>query len=262
MITQKYKAKNPLTVIAIFSMLTQASASISLPYINNENQEIYVWFLMIFPLILIFLFFITLNFNNKSLYSPSDFTNETNFITTNTERARPQNEGSNHFPHPYEPAHKKALNWANVKLTLCRPQSLIFLPQGHRDYDSTHSKRRKIKTVLDISSSTREASAPQSITLKKAGTDGLHIANLTHPNLHILDKTRLEEVLHRLNKALHPTKNILKKNTTLILLINHQINALMQDTSLAVHAHKKNQLMENTTVITYNTQDDSLRLPF
>ncbi|GLX88028.1 hypothetical protein Pfra02_05970 [Pseudomonas fragi] len=261
MITQKYKAKNPLTVIAIFSMLTQASASISLPYINNENQEIYVWFLIIFPLILIVLFFITLNFNNKSLYSPSDFTNETNFITTNIDRAHPQNGGSTHFTRSDVPAYKKALDWANVKLTLCRPQSLIFLPQGHRDYDSTHCKRHKIKTAPGISPATKEASTPQFIALKKAGTDGLHIANLTHPNLRILDINRLEEVLHRLNKALHPTKNILKKNTTLILLINHHINALMQDTSLTMHTHKKNQLMENTRVITYNTQDDAIRLP-
>lgn len=52
-------------------------------------------------------FFITLNFNNKSLYSPSDFTNETNFITTNIDRAHPQNGGSTHFTRSDVPAHKK-----------------------------------------------------------------------------------------------------------------------------------------------------------
>jgi hypothetical protein len=72
MIKNSIKANNPLTVIAIFSMLTEASAAVSLPYIDSEHQKIYVWFLIVFPTLLIILFFLTLNFNNKTLYTPAD----------------------------------------------------------------------------------------------------------------------------------------------------------------------------------------------
>lgn len=40
----------------------------------------YIWFLMLFPPLLITLFFVTLNFNHKVLYAPSDWKDETNFF--------------------------------------------------------------------------------------------------------------------------------------------------------------------------------------
>lgn len=72
--------KNPLTVIAIFAGTTEISGTAILPFLEPNNQNIYLWFLMIFPLILILLFFLTLNFNHKVLYAPSDFSNEDNFV--------------------------------------------------------------------------------------------------------------------------------------------------------------------------------------
>jgi hypothetical protein len=72
--------KNPLTVIAIFAGIAEISGTIVLPFIANENQAVYIWFLMIFPLFLVGIFFGTLNFNHKVLYAPSDYSNEDNFI--------------------------------------------------------------------------------------------------------------------------------------------------------------------------------------
>lgn len=72
------KINNPLTVIAVFSLLTEASAAVSLPYIDSEHQKAYVWFLIIFPSLLITLFFLTLNFNNKTLYTPADLSKAEN----------------------------------------------------------------------------------------------------------------------------------------------------------------------------------------
>lgn len=49
-------------------MLTEASAAVSLPYIDSEHQKkIYVGLLIISPSLLITLFFLTLNFNKKNL---------------------------------------------------------------------------------------------------------------------------------------------------------------------------------------------------
>lgn len=72
--------KNPLTVIAIFAGTAEISGTAILPLLQIESQQIYVWFLMLFPLILIIFFFLTLNCNHKVLYAPSDFTNEDNFV--------------------------------------------------------------------------------------------------------------------------------------------------------------------------------------
>ncbi len=72
--------KNPLTIIAIFAVIAEISGTVVLPFINVEHQELYIWFLIIFPLVLVITFFLTLNFNHKILYAPSDYRDEDNFI--------------------------------------------------------------------------------------------------------------------------------------------------------------------------------------
>lgn len=90
MLRIKQKITNPMTVIAIFAILSETSAAVSLPFLDNEDRAIYVWFLISFPFYLLFLFFITLNFNHRSLYSPSDFGKDKNFLKAaeHTERDR------------------------------------------------------------------------------------------------------------------------------------------------------------------------------
>lgn len=72
--------KNPLTVIAIFAGIAEVSGTLVLPFISPVNQIVFIYFLIIFPSLLVILFFGTLNFNNKALYAPSDFSNEDNYI--------------------------------------------------------------------------------------------------------------------------------------------------------------------------------------
>lgn len=72
--------KNPLTIIAIFAAIAEISGTVVLPFIAAENQATYVWFLIVFPILLIALFFLTLNFNHRVLYAPSDYQNEDNFL--------------------------------------------------------------------------------------------------------------------------------------------------------------------------------------
>ncbi|WP_200587597.1 hypothetical protein [Stutzerimonas stutzeri] len=72
--------KNPLTIIAMFAAIAEISGTAVLPFIHESNQSIYVWFLIIFPVLLIALFFLTLNFNHRVLYAPSDYQNEDNFL--------------------------------------------------------------------------------------------------------------------------------------------------------------------------------------
>jgi hypothetical protein len=72
--------KNPLTIIAIFSGISEISGTAILPFLEEKNQETFLWFLMLFPFFLVLLFFTTLNWNYKVLYAPSDFADENHFI--------------------------------------------------------------------------------------------------------------------------------------------------------------------------------------
>lgn len=72
--------KNPLTIIGIFAGIVEVSANLVLPFLNDKNQETYIWFLMLFPAGLVLIFFAVLHWNHGALYAPSDFQNEANFI--------------------------------------------------------------------------------------------------------------------------------------------------------------------------------------
>ncbi|MCI5145664.1 MAG: hypothetical protein D3923_09060 [Candidatus Electrothrix sp. AR3] len=73
--------KNPLTIIAIFAAIAEGAGFYVLSSLEPEIQKTFILFVMWFPILLVSLFFITLNFNSKVLYAPSDFKDETNFIS-------------------------------------------------------------------------------------------------------------------------------------------------------------------------------------
>lgn len=75
--------KNPLTIIAIFAGIVEVSSTTVLPFIGEEVQKIYIWFLMVFPSLLVVSFFATLNLNNKVLYAPSDFQSDDGYHKAN-----------------------------------------------------------------------------------------------------------------------------------------------------------------------------------
>lgn len=68
-----------MTVIAIFAAIAEISGTTVLPFIEAQNQYIYIWFLILFPVLLVTVFFATLNFNRDALYAPSDYKDEKNF---------------------------------------------------------------------------------------------------------------------------------------------------------------------------------------
>ncbi|UZE10801.1 hypothetical protein [Pseudomonas sp. B21-053] len=89
----KRRISNPMTIIAIFAALSETSAAVSLPFLDNDERKIYVWFLISFPFYLLFLFFLTLNFNYRSLYAPSDFDKDKSFIKAIDNAERPATPG-------------------------------------------------------------------------------------------------------------------------------------------------------------------------
>lgn len=72
--------KNPLTIIAIFAGIVEISGTGVLPFLEVSHQGKYIWFLMLFPSMLVVLFFGALFFKREALYAPSDWRDEDNFF--------------------------------------------------------------------------------------------------------------------------------------------------------------------------------------
>lgn len=67
------KVSNPLTIIAIFAGLAEALATVALLGLPQELQEIFLYFVMAFPTLIVVFFFVVLYFKNTVLYAPGDF---------------------------------------------------------------------------------------------------------------------------------------------------------------------------------------------
>lgn len=101
---------SPLTLIAVFAGVIEASALASLPFLSEESQTIYTWFLVGFPFFLTVLFFLTLNFNTGSLFAPE------------------QHDPAPNNLHPVQPS---AATNLNVTTKIQELQAPLNLPPAH-----------------------------------------------------------------------------------------------------------------------------------
>lgn len=74
------KVDNPLTIIALFAGIAEVAATSVLPFLSERIQSVFVYFVMIFPILLVSLFFFTLHKKRDALYAPSDFKDENMFL--------------------------------------------------------------------------------------------------------------------------------------------------------------------------------------
>lgn len=77
--TKTNKVTNPLTMISIFAGFAEVAGTVILIQLEQPFQEIFIWFVMGFPVLLVLLFFATMNFNSVVMYAPSDFKDEDNY---------------------------------------------------------------------------------------------------------------------------------------------------------------------------------------
>jgi len=80
MIEKIQLVRNPLTIIAIFAAIAEIASTSALFALDASLQGIFVWFVMAFPCFLVACFFLTLNFNPRVLYAPSDYESEETFL--------------------------------------------------------------------------------------------------------------------------------------------------------------------------------------
>ncbi|MGF6329013.1 hypothetical protein ABH909_001891 [Pseudomonas sp. BS3782 TE3695] len=139
MIKLKKRITNPMTIIAIFAALSETSAAVSLPFLDNEERKLYVWFLISFPFYLLFLFFVTLNFNYRSLYAPSDFVKDKHFIkamenvhhpSNNPSSVAPESSTQHHvnLPAPLKDLHIVDARWIHKKMAFSALMESIQYP--------------------------------------------------------------------------------------------------------------------------------------
>lgn len=77
----RYKnINNPLTVIAMFATLAEVASTVVLPTLVLDVANIFIWYVIFFPVGIVVAFFLTLNFNPKVLYAPGDYKDEANFL--------------------------------------------------------------------------------------------------------------------------------------------------------------------------------------
>ena len=250
MTKKNIRANNPLTVIAIFSMLTEASAAVSLPFIDSENQSVYVWFLIAFPSFLIVFFFLTLNFNNQTLYSPSDFKNEEYFIKKNITATPPSLDSTTETHKPGEtPKHAESAYSSGTKFPPHMASSFVFFPQATR-----HTSAASIASSDARKPANQNRSIARSFLLT-AHTDSMNIylIDLNAPNVGLPPKISLNDAVYYYCKKIRTQRKNTKGNCFILFLTNNQLNSVFSTYRNHATPHKKNHLPENMTVMHYNT---------
>lgn len=76
----KAKISNPLTIIGVFASIAEVSMVGALPLMSENLHSIFIWFIMLFPVLIVSVFFLTLNKNPRVLYAPSDFKDENIYL--------------------------------------------------------------------------------------------------------------------------------------------------------------------------------------
>jgi len=233
-------------------MLTEASAAVSLPYIDRENQKLYVWFLIVFPSILITLFFLTLNFNNKSLYSPADHAKEKPREISHASLSASELAHANPATDPYirPPQSESLLSKSGIKFISYSPKNFIFLPQGYKDYDSYVKKTFHKGNDLTLEE--------HRLSQDDEAMSSLYLVDFSHPCLKLGQDHTLKDVLQTYYEMAFPKKDCLHQKDILLLLTRSPLSAdwngrqrLELDPDIASH-------LGDATVIAYNTKTRQL----
>ncbi len=75
-------SRNPLGIIALFLVLVYSVAALvtTTSSLDHNSRTLFVYFLIIFPFLVLLTFYLLVTRHHDKLYSPSDFSNETNFM--------------------------------------------------------------------------------------------------------------------------------------------------------------------------------------
>jgi hypothetical protein len=153
----KKKIVNPITVIAIFATLSETSAVATLPFLDDEERGVYLWFLITFPFYLLLLFFATLNFNYRALYAPSDYEKGEHFIEVLGDMEQREDEAADVRPASRPPAAKAPPQEIATRQVSGEPS--VRLPESANDLRIIDA--RQINKKIELGTLHQESQKPQ-----------------------------------------------------------------------------------------------------
>jgi hypothetical protein len=153
----KKKIVNPITVIAIFATLSETSAVVTLPFLDDEERGVYVWFLITFPFYLLLLFFATLNFNYRALYAPSDYEKGEHFIEALGDMEHREEEAADVRPASRPPAAEAPPH--EIATRQASGEQSIRLPESSNDLHIIDA--RQINKKIELDTLRQETQKPQ-----------------------------------------------------------------------------------------------------
>lgn len=76
------KVKNPLSMVALFAAISEVAMAFVITKLPDKLQEIFIWFVMGFPTILVFIFFFILYRKPAVFFSPGDYKKEELYVSS------------------------------------------------------------------------------------------------------------------------------------------------------------------------------------
>lgn len=102
--------KNPLTVVGVFSGLAEIAGTTVLPLLSSALQSVFIWYVMVFPVVLIIFFFLTWNFNPAVLYPPGEYKDQKDYKELITRNVAAQQKNMEDLKKELEDIIKKTVN--------------------------------------------------------------------------------------------------------------------------------------------------------
>ena len=76
------RVKNPLTMVAVFAAISEVAMAFVITKLTDKLQEIFIWFVMGFPTVLVFIFFFVLYRKPAVFFSPGDYKSEELYVSS------------------------------------------------------------------------------------------------------------------------------------------------------------------------------------
>ncbi len=133
-VDKNQSVSNPLTIVAIFAALAEVAGTTAIGLIREDLQSIFIWFVMLFPVLLVALFFFILFFKPTVFYAPSDFKDEKNFMALIQESLDKANESLLDKANKIAAEREKFLN-QTISVKLVSNEEEKELPLGLRRAD-------------------------------------------------------------------------------------------------------------------------------
>lgn len=76
----KNKMQSPLGIIAIFAGLAEVAGTTMITFLSAELQAVFLWYVMLFPVLIVVLFFTILAWKPENFYTPEYYKDERNYL--------------------------------------------------------------------------------------------------------------------------------------------------------------------------------------